>query len=64
MLSLLLQARYENGEPLTDRHIADELLTLLASGHETTASSLAWAVERLTRHPQVLSRLAGEVDAG
>jgi len=64
VLSLLLQARYENGEPLTDRHIADELLTLLASGHETTASSLAWAIERLTRHPQLLSRLVEEVDAG
>ncbi|MBV8350592.1 MAG: cytochrome P450, partial [Mycolicibacterium sp.] len=57
-------ARYENGEPLPDRHIADEMLTLLASGHETTASSLAWAVERLRRHPQLLSRLTDEVDAG
>jgi cytochrome P450 len=64
VLSLLLQARYENGEPLTDRHIADELLTLLASGHETTASSLAWALERLTRHPEMLSRLVDEVDSG
>ena len=45
-------------------HIADELLTLLASGHETTASSLAWAVERLSRHPELLSRLTEEVDAG
>jgi cytochrome P450 len=64
VLSLLLQARYEDGKPLTDRHIADELLTLLASGHETTAASLAWAVERMTRHPQLLSRLVEEVDAG
>ncbi|MGA8329337.1 MAG: cytochrome P450 [Mycobacterium sp.] len=63
VLSLLLQARHENGEPLTERRIADEMLTLLASGHETTASSLAWAVERLTRHPQLLSRLVDEVDA-
>ena len=51
VLALLLQARYENGEPIPDRHIADELLTLVAAGHETTASSLAWAVERLRRHP-------------
>jgi cytochrome P450 len=64
VLALLVQARYEDGEPLPDRHIADELLTLLASGHETTASSLAWAVERLSRHPQLLSRLTEEVDAG
>ena len=48
VLALLVQARYENGEPIPDQHIADEMLTLLASGHETTAASMAWAVERLT----------------
>jgi hypothetical protein len=64
VLALLLQARYENGEPISDPHIADELLTLVAAGHETTASQLGWAVERLRRHPQLLARLADEVDAG
>jgi cytochrome P450 len=64
VLSLLVRARYDDGEPIADRHIADELLTLVASGHETTAGSLAWAVERLRRHPQLLSRLVEEVDAG
>ena len=64
VLALLLQARYENGEPIPDRHIADELLTLVIAGHETTASTLAWAVERLRRHPRLLSRLTEEVDAG
>jgi cytochrome P450 len=64
VLALLVQARYENGEPIPDQHIADEMLTLVISGHETTAGSLAWAVERLTRHPQLLSRLTEEVDAG
>jgi cytochrome P450 len=64
VLALLLQARYETGEPISDRHIADELLTLLGSGHETTASSLAWTVERLSRHPELLSRLSDEADAG
>ena len=64
MLALLLQARYENGQPISDRHIADELLTLVAAGHETTASQLAWAVERLRRHPEVMTRLTEEVDAG
>jgi cytochrome P450/SAM-dependent methyltransferase len=64
VLALLLQARYESGEPITDAHIADELLTLVASGHETTASSLAWSVERLRRHPDVLERLTEEVDLG
>jgi cytochrome P450 len=64
VLALLLQARHDNGEPIPDRHIADELLSLVAAGHETTASALAWAVERLRRHPQLLSRLTEEVDAG
>lgn len=64
MLGLLVQARCENGEPIPDRHIADELFTLVASGHETTAGSLGWPVERLRRHPQLLSRLTEEVDAG
>ena len=64
VLAVLLKARYENGEPISDRHIADELLTLVAAGHETTAAQLAWAVERLRRHPELMSRLADEVDAG
>ncbi len=64
VLSLLLRARYENGQPISDDHVADELLTLLAAGHETTATTLAWAVERLRRHPRLLSRLTAEVDAG
>ena len=63
VLALLVQARYDNGEPIPDRHIADELLTLVASGHETTSSALAWTVERLRRHPSLLSRLTEEVDA-
>ena len=64
VLALLVQARYDNGEPMPDRHIADELLTMVAAGHETTATALAWAVERLRRHPGLLSRLTEEVDAG
>ncbi|MGE2717230.1 cytochrome P450 [Mycolicibacterium litorale] len=64
VLALLLQARYDNGEPMSDAHIADELLTLLTAGHETTSTALAWAVERLRRHPRLLSRLTEEVDAG
>jgi cytochrome P450 len=64
VLALLLRARYEDGEPIPDRHIADEMLTLIASGHETTASSLAWTVERLRRHPELLTRLTEEVDSG
>ncbi len=64
VLALLLQARYEDGSAITDGHVADELLTLLAAGHETTATTLAWAVERIRRYPRLLNRLADEVDAG
>jgi cytochrome P450 len=64
VLALLLAARYEDGSPISDEHVADELLTLLAAGHETTATTLAWAVERIRRHPGLLPRLAAEVDAG
>jgi cytochrome P450 len=64
VLTLMLQARYEDGSPISDDHVADELLTLLAAGHETTATTLAWTIERLRRHPRLLARLAAEVDAG
>jgi cytochrome P450 len=64
VLSLLLQARHEDGSPMTDEELRDELMTLLVAGHETTASSLAWAVERLVRNPRVLERLRDEVASG
>jgi len=65
ILSMMLQARHEgDGSPMTDRELRDELLTLLVAGHETTANALAWAVERLIRHPDKLARLAAEVQAG
>jgi cytochrome P450 len=64
ILSLLLQARHEDGEPMSDRELRDELMTLLVAGHETTATSLAWAIERLVRHPDKLARLADETIAG
>jgi cytochrome P450 family 138 len=63
VLSIMLQARYDDGERMTNRQIADQLTTLLAAGHETTATTLAWAIERLRRHPGVLARLAAEADA-
>lgn len=49
---------------MTDRELRDELLTLLVAGHETTATALAWAVERLARHPDKLQRLSREVRDG
>jgi cytochrome P450 len=57
ILSLLLDAETEDGERLTDRELRDELLTLVLAGHETTANSLAWAFERLLRHPAAYDRL-------
>ena len=64
VLSLLLQARYDDGTPMSHSDIADELFTLLVAGHETTATALAWAIERLRRNPEVLARLVDEIDAG
>jgi cytochrome P450 family 135 len=64
VLSLMVAARHEDGSPMSDAEIRDELLTLLVAGHETTATALAWAMERLTRHPSKLERLRDEVLAG
>jgi cytochrome P450 len=63
ILSLLLQARDEDGQAMTDGELRDELVTLLLAGHETTATSVAWAVERLVRHPDKLRKLVAEIDA-
>jgi cytochrome P450 len=60
VLALLLRSTYEDGSEMSRSDIGDELLTLLAAGHETTASTLAWAFERITRHPEVLARLVDE----
>jgi cytochrome P450 len=64
ILALMLQSRYDDGSRLSHAQIADQLLTLLAAGHETTATTLAWAVERLRRHPAILRELVQEADAG
>jgi cytochrome P450 len=62
VLSLLLSARHEDGSPMTDTELRDELMTLLTAGHETTATGLAWAFERLMRTPRVLERLTSSLD--
>jgi cytochrome P450 len=64
ILSLLLAARDEEGQGLTDSELRDELMTLLLAGHETTATALSWTLERLVRHPAVLGRLTEELRAG
>lgn len=62
ILSLMMCARDEEGEPMTDVELRDELVTLLLAGHETTATSLSWAFERLLRTPHALARLTDEIE--
>src|SRR6201994_3303617 len=64
ILSILLQARTEEGEALDDKELRDELLTLVLAGHETTANSLAWAWERLVRNPEPHAALVEAVRGG
>lgn len=62
VLSRLLRSRNEDGSLMSRKDIGDEMLTLLAAGHETTAVTLSWAFERLCRHPAVLAAMADEAD--
>ncbi|AKN15564.1 cytochrome P450 [Mycobacterium haemophilum DSM 44634] len=62
VLALMLRSSYDDGSVMSRKDIGDELLTLLAAGHETTAATLGWAFERLSRHPEVLVALVDEVD--
>jgi cytochrome P450 len=62
VLSMLVQARHEDGSAMSDQELRDELMTLLVAGHETTATALAWALERLVRNPAMLERLRGDDD--
>jgi cytochrome P450 family 135 len=64
VLSLLLRARHDDGSPMSDAELRDELLTVIGAGHETTATALAWAMERLLRNPRVLARLRDSIAAG
>jgi cytochrome P450 len=61
ILALLLEARDEDGRPMTDVELRDEMVTLLLAGHETTATTLAWVLHRILTHPDVLARLREEV---
>jgi cytochrome P450 len=62
VMSLLMRARHDDGSPLTGRELRDELVTVVGAGHETTATALAWAVERLVRHPEAMERLRADED--
>jgi cytochrome P450 len=61
VLSLLLEARDEQGTPMRDEELLDEMFTLLMAGHETTATSLAWVLWHLLRHPHALAKLRDEI---
>ncbi len=62
IVTMLLGARHEDGSPMSDTELRDELLTLLVAGHETTARSLAWTFHRLLEHPDALRAAVEEVD--
>ena len=65
VLALFAQATHaDDGTPMTDAEIQDQLMTIIAAGHETTATTLAWTFERLRRHPELVERLREEADAG
>jgi cytochrome P450 len=64
VLSMMLEARDDQGQGMTDVELRDELFTLLLAGHETTATSLAWTVERLLANPAALERLQDELASG
>jgi len=64
VLSLLIQARDDQGNPMSDVELRDELLTLLVAGHETTATALAWTFDLLLHRPAMLQELVSSVDSG
>jgi cytochrome P450 family 135 len=64
ILSLLMQARFEDGGEMSDADLRDQLMTLLLAGHETTATALAWTFDLLLRHPRELARLRESIEAG
>jgi cytochrome P450 len=64
VLAMLVRASDEDGRSMTDHELRDQLMTLLVAGHDTTATGLSWALERLTRHPAILEKAVLAADAG
>lgn len=64
VLAMLVRAADDNGRAMTDRELRDQLMTLLVAGHETTATGLSWALERLTRHPAALEKAVRAAESG
>lgn len=63
VLSLMMTARDENGQAMTDQELREELLTILFAGHETTATTLSWAFYRIHHHPDIRDKLLKELDS-
>jgi cytochrome P450 len=63
-LAMMVREADHNGRQMSDAELRDQLMTLLLAGHDTTATSLSWALERLTRHPQILARAVAAAEAG
>lgn len=63
MLSMLLDARYEDGTAMDDQLIMDELITLFVAGHETTSNALTWTLYLLSQHPEIQAKLHEELDS-
>ena len=63
VLAMLMRAADDDGRTMTDRELRDQLMTLLAAGHDTTATGLAWTLERLTRHPAILDKAVRAAEA-
>jgi cytochrome P450 len=64
VLALMITSRREDGSSLSDRQLRDQLVTLMMQGHTSTATALAWALERITRHPEVMEKLRAEAESG
>jgi cytochrome P450 len=63
VLGVLLASRYDDGSPMSDAEVSDQLFTLLLAGHETSAIAMAWAMHHLLRNPEPLATLRAEIDA-
>ncbi|MFY9917278.1 MAG: cytochrome P450 [Mycobacterium sp.] len=63
VLAMLVRAAHDDGRTMTDRELWDQLMTLLVAGHDTTATGLSWALERLTRHPATLAKAVRAAEA-
>ena len=61
IMAMLVEARDEDGQPMSDQELRDEMITMLLAGHETTATSLSWVVHRLLQHPDVLEKVRAEL---